>query len=567
MTSPNALNPVPTFSFRLRSTSPSRFSPRTGHVTLTRSRPTDGHDSATIELPTPSLVCATSRGVIQHLSQDNVQRTPCAKWIHVPFESFLQIDPPSISRQEGPNPLHSFLGFSPSRHLLSLSLRDPADGREVPANGKEFVSTLTSRGTRKIAAPVFRSYVTTVLPDITFAMSDIPFTPPPHSQKRTTKSVDRSAQWLANILAPLNLPSLPQTPPTRLNVFVHMVGGIRDAARSAFSYMLREPLEPKERTLVQLKNLDEGVSGYVFDLQPLRITLLAEEQKVSLQSLGSPAVPHRPSDDKVCDTFVSLMHASLEEMPVEKPRLVNTTLSPHEMLILIRDVGIDLFDSFWVQQAATWGIALDFRFPVPAGTEEEAKKHLGHNLYDDCYAIDISRLADSFLDGLTHSNRGESADQKNTPPVCPCGACSPTWSNEPLIHSSLDEYTVPRGTVEPASPYTRAYIHHLLHTHEMSAHAFLAMHNFAVLDAFFAGIREVIERDPDSFENEVKRFFAVYDSTFELLDEAKRSYHEVDKARGKGRLAREKELQTAKVAEELDVPVPTVEVVEEAIQG
>jgi len=239
--------------------------------------------------------------------------------------------------------------------------------------------------------------------------------------------------------------------------------------------MLHEPLDPKEKQLLQLDTLDQGVLGYTFDLMPLRISLLAKEEPgISLESLTSSAIPHRPSDIDICSSMTSLMQASLDILPSDKPRLVNTALSPHEMLLIIRDVGVDLFDTFWVQQAATWGVALDFTFPVASLEKPDTiKQHIGHNLYKESYASDFNKLADSFLSGLGSSDGGGPANGA----VCFCGACSPVWNNEPLVHSVVDEFEVPRGTREFAPPYTRGYIHHLLHTHEMSAHALLAMHN------------------------------------------------------------------------------------------
>jgi hypothetical protein len=50
-------------------------------------------------------------------------------------------------------------------------------------------------------------------------------------------------------------------------------------------------------------------------------------------------------------------------------------------------------------------------------------------------------------------------------------------------------WTLGRSQYRPH--YTRAYVHHLLHTYEMFAHALLALHNLAILDAFFAGMRRV----------------------------------------------------------------------------
>ena len=421
-------------------------------------------------------------------------------------------------------------------------------------------------------------------------MSDVPFTLPPHSQRRISKSIERSAQWLTTLLAPVTLPlttgiqvlpvvaSAPQnTPPAtvpRLNVFVHMVGGIQPVARSAFAAALREPLEAKEKELVQLETLDEGVSGYVFDLVPIR-TALAEQAESTTSTSGVRSF--------FTDAFAPLIRASLQDLPEEKVRLVNTAYSPHEMLRLIRDAGVDLFDTFWAQQAATWGVALDFCFPVPLDedqqetpTEKTEKHQIGHNLYDERFARDFTSLAHSLSGGLNYSKRRNNSSTSShiggspaDPAACSCAACSPTWSHDPLIHSTVDDTGPIRGTEELASPYKRAYVHHLLHTHEMSAHALLAMHNLTIMDAFMCGVRTVLERErnleyngysgsgrggkmgtgddgmfnkssPTLFAEEVARFEQKYDARLQVLDDAKACWAEVDLARGKGRLARER---------------------------
>lgn len=358
----------------------------------------------------------------------------------------------------------------------------------------------------------------------------------------------------------------------RLNVFVHMVGGMKPAARSAFAAALLEPLESKEKDLLQLETLDEGVSGYVFDLVPLRMAF-GEEPAENMAF-------NRSHLSSLADSFAPLIRASLQDLPDTKLRLVNTVRSPHEMLKLIRDAGVDLFDTYWAQQAASWGVALDFCFPVPVAQDQQQAvtgriemRQIGHNLYEERFAHEFTSLADSFVSELEFSKRGH---ESSVPShiggslaeirVCSCAACSPTWSNHPLVHSTVDD--VGRATIEPASPYTRAYVHHLLHTHEMSAHALLVMHNLTVMNAFMSGVRDVLEREqgdlslngigshanrvkadgillnednPSSFAVEVARFEQTYDIRLQVLDEAKVSWAEVDFARGKGRLARERE--------------------------
>lgn len=47
----------------------------------------------------------------------------------------------------------------------------------------------------------------------------------------------------------------------------------------------------------------------------------------------------------------------------------------------------------------------------------------------------------------------------------------------------------------------------------------------------------------DRFSREVERFSEVYDSSMTVFEEARRSWAEVEMARGKGRMAREREKQ------------------------
>jgi len=116
-------------------------------------------------------------------------------------------------------------------------------------------------------------------------------------------------------------------------------------------------------------------------------------------------------------------------------------------------------------------------------------------------------------------------------------ACAPSRPSEPLKFSRLDE----APPLHTPVPYTRAYVHHLLHTHEMAAHTLLALHNLAVLDAFFAGVRRVLSEQPEAFSQEITRFEQIYDEKLGVLAEARKTWTEVSLARGKGRLARERE--------------------------
>lgn len=62
----------------------------------------------------------------------------------------LERTPPVPTLQGGENSLHRFLGLRKERHILSMSLRDPFDGRELPPNGNKFVNAHCIRGVRKV---------------------------------------------------------------------------------------------------------------------------------------------------------------------------------------------------------------------------------------------------------------------------------------------------------------------------------------------------------------------------------------------------------------------------------
>ncbi|KAF9510222.1 hypothetical protein BS47DRAFT_1377465 [Hydnum rufescens UP504] len=410
--------------------------------------------------------------------------------------------------QPGPYPFHKFHGFSPKRHILSLGLRDPNDPQVLHANGNDYVVAHSVRGSKKVTPSSYRSFAASLRPDILFSLPDIPYTPVPHSQKRVTKSIERSLLWLTDQL--IDHISRDVAPPA---IFVHLLGGLVSEARSAFANGLLEPLKEKP-------HIHQGVFGYVLDLLPIR------------HSLSSG-----PSEPLPLPIVTSLLHASLDPLPQTKPRLLTGSSSPHEILHHILHSGVDLFDSAWAQRAADWGIALDFCFPVLRQdiTKGQAitARPVAHNLYDELYATDFKRLAVDLLGSaeLKHDSAGEDNEKR----ICPCTACSPTFSSS-LQLSMIPETRcgMSRHHRSPVGISTICW-----HTHEMSAHALLVSHNLSVLDAFFAGVREVLSapNGEELFALEVNNFSRVYLDTLlgsdGVMEQGKASWKKVDLARGK----------------------------------
>lgn len=335
-----------------------------------------------------------------------------------------------------------------------------------------------------------------------------------------------------------------------LSIFVQMAGCSSVPARKAFSNGLIEKLYGTEaRQITPLGCYDDGIFGYSFDMEPLRREIMSSESSDPYTPPPAPFPLAHALSKPLQSQPSALLKASLEVLSPKKPRQVNSAGSPHEILRLISNVGIDLFDAGWAQKAADWGVALDFAFPVPEivstnqhpRLREEGKRDIGHNLYDTRYVLDFSSFSACFSGEIPE---GTATGKAALTTLCTCIACSPSFQQHQIRHSSLDES---RDPYETQSPFTRAYIHHLLHTHEMLAHALLVAHNLTVLEGFFRGVRGLLrlhegrEEGITIFEQEIQRFCETYDESLAVFAEARQDWIGVDLARGKGRLSREKE--------------------------
>lgn len=378
-------------------------------------------------------------------------------------------------------------------------------------------------------------------------------------------------------------------------IFAPLMGGTNPNARAVYARSLVESLDPSdwqklnrgrsinERTRGNdegsvigakaavgasteskgpiIERLDETLAGYVLEMAPIQSELRAQLGKQNgvvpppLPTTAPSARIHAfttnvlAAPDPLESDILSyaedmdsqlpqLIRASLDPLPMHKPRLALglALASPHVILGLI-ERGVDLIDSALAIRCASAGVALDFVFPV-VGEHTGNKLDIGHNLYDPRYEQQFVKLSDWFLDASNSATESETGSTNK--PICYCSACSPVWEARPIAHSKIDDLQSGEtsDTLHYAPPYTRAYIHHLLHTHEMSAHTLLVFHNIAVIEAMMLGARSSIKSG--TFEKELRSFEARYDGTMRILREAEKAWRGVDRARGKGRLARER---------------------------
>ncbi|KAM9991906.1 hypothetical protein ACTFIZ_012561 [Dictyostelium cf. discoideum] len=149
----------------------------------------------------------------------------------------------------------------------------------------------------------------------------------------------------------------------------------------------------------------------------------------------------------------------IDELPKEHVKLISGVGSPEEILNLV-ELGVDLFSTNYPNLMTEWGNALTFNFKfdqLKESTDDDDDDDVENkiNLWDSKYVIDTTPIIKG----------------------CDCFTCV---------------------------QHTKAYIHHLLNTHEMLAEVLLTIHNVSHYLGFFEEIRRVIK---DNKFSEYKKSF------------------------------------------------------------
>jgi queuine tRNA-ribosyltransferase subunit QTRTD1 len=161
-------------------------------------------------------------------------------------------------------------------------------------------------------------------------------------------------------------------------------------------------------------------------------------------------------DEGTISGLVIYDRSSTDAIPVSLskfPRLALTDpQDPHRLLNEI-SLGVDLFTVPFLTSASDAGIALSFTFPTPEIKTTE-RLPLGVDMWSSSHARDLGPLRAG----------------------CSCYTCS---------------------------NHHRAYVHHLLSAKEMLGWVLLQIHNHAVCDDFFCGVRDSIAQDTFDIEHEI----------------------------------------------------------------
>lgn len=166
----------------------------------------------------------------------------------------------------------------------------------------------------------------------------------------------------------------------------------------------------------------------------------------------------------------ALLAASVAHLPANKVRFVSGLTTPWEVLDAVAE-GIDLFDTSYVARATSLGYALRFPLqpppPLPSAAANGGGGGGGGHADGDgpqaaAAAAATASSSSSSTDGAADPGLGQDASKMNL------------WS----AAYRLDKGPLVAGcTCLACRNHTRAYIHHLLHVHEMLADVLLEAHN------------------------------------------------------------------------------------------
>ncbi|KAF3926735.1 hypothetical protein ABW21_db0205817 [Orbilia brochopaga] len=295
-------------------------------------------------LHTPNLIAPTSRGVVPHLSPDNLDRNTGVVGVYVALEDFIEKAPQRVPPlYTWPGALRDFISLPAENFLILAPRRSPAITCPKP-NSDANVSILTSVGFRDLPVKDYVSAAVKLQPDIVISVADIPNTEKP-GKSRVPKIPVRTERWLGELLGRINP-----------GVVSKEADGVADHRPAVFAPALA--LEhAKQRLYID----------YLVD-----------------------------NVDKLCGlVFTESDH--LADLPDELQQLAklhtDVTSGPHEILDLI-DRGIDMFNANFTGLATDAGIALHFTL----GSENSdgggplEQMDLATDMWNDRFATDLSPL-------------------------------------------------------------------------------------------------------------------------------------------------------------------------------
>lgn len=433
-----------------------------------------GAGSKVKNIQTPGFIMPTSRGVIAHMTPDHIENKTDLPGISLGSEdckfdlAFAKIyySDCNIGLEKLPDepPLFKYPG--PVRDLMSLpsdipifaSIRRAAPAQLAKSNGDKYVSIMTSEGTRELSLPDYYRFISKVSPDAILAVADLP--------SFSLKSDHRPSSSPEDVSTGI----IPKPGGNRTK---KMIFRTERWMQNLLEYLAKHPLESKAEPAIFAPILPyvdlRSQESYIDYVQSLNdngkisgLTLWSHFGNLSEREKDNTVANSPVTEEKQQSLWESVVSLLKERKLDQLIRYNNAAVKrPQDILDQISRNGSDLFSGDLVTKYTDAGIVLDFVFPpkkeaiANAGT----KKAIGLDMWDDAYTTDMSPLG------------------QDTPNVT--------------------------GT------HSRAYVHHLLDAHEMTALVLLQIHNLHAFRLFFEGIQRSLEAG--TFEEDAANFKMVYE--------------------------------------------------------
>ncbi|KAG0036824.1 Queuine tRNA-ribosyltransferase subunit qtrtd1 [Podila clonocystis] len=448
----------------------------------------DGEDSAQKRvIETPGCLMYTAKGSVPHLTPDNV-RLQDFGGVNVSMEHLLQNHHPA-GLKNWDFDLAKFLHLE--EFILLCQLRDTSTFTKLAPTTDRFVTLTTFQGIRQFTLQDYFEVVRAYRPDIVVAFTDNiaetfrdPSTVLP-GKKRVQRSVDRSLKWLDQTLrvraggegeqdeaekkANKNESRKEQRKKARFQQTTESSEVESGSGSNATTPASTRAATPSDATTAaQTKEesprswADVAVFAQVHgsDLVSERVRSAQETAKRDVDGFVLDVSGLVESKSMTKNAVLNCIKVSTDHLPKDKPRLVYGIQTPEDALKAIT-MGVDLFDTSYPFHLTEDGKASLYYFKRPAIAGSTTTTSIGEkrwiNLWDDEHGDKFVPL----LDG------------------CECYACK-------------------------GSRHTRAYINHLLKTHEMLATVLLMSHNMHQYSKFFASVRQSIE--DGTFQKETALF-------------------------------------------------------------
>ncbi|KAK4211663.1 tRNA-guanine(15) transglycosylase-like protein [Rhypophila decipiens] len=281
-------------------------------------------------IDTPNFFAGTSRGVVPHITPDNVSKHLHAGGAYMALEDFIERPQQYYTRKppifDTPTPLppgkplHSFTAMPPSITTVLAARRIPA----VPApmgNSNNSISIFTSVGFQVLTTKEYHNAVEALKPDIAIPLADLTNHSTAPNTKRALRMADRTDQWVKEFFDELDTQDVLN--PSKISTFA--------------------PILPID-----------------YSIQWEYIERLAEDLFPHLAGLAVYDLDVLPD---IADKYANLL--TLPRLSLSAPA------TPHHILRQI-GLGIDLFTIPFINTVSDSGLALTFTFPSPSSQLEPA---------------------------------------------------------------------------------------------------------------------------------------------------------------------------------------------------